>query len=204
MKSSSSLYRVRTITDFRDMLDQSATLFANEPAFKLRNKDGSYTTINYTKYREDVRSLGTILWKKGYHGKHIALMGPNSYKWAVTYFAVTCGLGVLVPIDKELPFDDVKTILEESESSLLIIDKKLLKKFSSQWSQIPEGIEVIVMNEPKPAQGMLSYEEVFEEGRALKESGDQSYVDYLVAPIDPEVMSVLIYTSGTSGMAKGV
>lgn len=204
MKSSSSLYRVRNITDFRDMLDQSATLFANEPAFKLRNKDGSYTTINYTKYREDVRSLGTVLWKKGYHEKHIALMGANSYKWAVTYFAVTSGLGVLVPIDKELPFDDVKTILEESESSLLIIDKKLVRKFSSQWSELPEGIEVIVMNEPKPAAGMLSYEEVFEEGRALKESGDQSYVDYLVAPIDPEAMSVIIYTSGTSGMAKGV
>ena len=186
------------------MLDQSATLFANEPAFKLRNKDGSYTTINYTKYREDVRSLGTALWAKGYHGKHIALMGPNSYKWATVYFAVTCGLGVLVPIDKELPFDDVKNILEESESSLLIIDKKSLRKFAAQMSQLPEDIEVIVMNEPKPAHGMLSYEDVFEEGRALKESRDQAYLDYLVAPIDPEVMSVLIYTSGTSGRAKGV
>ena len=112
MKSSSQLYRVREIRDFRDMLDQSATLFANEPAFKLRNKDGSYTTINYTKYREDVRSLGTALWARGYHDKHIALMGPNSYKWATVYFAVTCGLGVLVPIDKELPFDYVKNILE--------------------------------------------------------------------------------------------
>ena len=204
MKSSSSLYRVRNITDFRDMLDQSATLFANEPAFRLRNKDGSYTTINYTKYREDVRSLGTALWAKGYHDKHIALMGPNSYKWATVYFAVTCGLGVLVPIDKELPFDDVKNILEESESSLLIIDKKLVRKFAAQISQLPEDIEIVVMNEPKPAHGMLSYEDVFEEGRALKESGDQSYLDYLVAPIDPDVMSVLIYTSGTSGLAKGV
>ncbi|MBQ3050633.1 MAG: AMP-binding protein [Clostridia bacterium] len=204
MKSSTQLYRVRHIRDFRDMLDQSATLFANEPAFKLRNKDGSYTTINYTKYREDVRSLGTALWAKGYHGKHIALMGPNSYKWATVYFAVTCGLGVLVPIDKELPFDDVKNILEESESSLLIIDKKSMKKFANQMSQLPEDIEIIVMNEPRPAHGMHSYEEVFEEGRALKESRDQSYLDYLVAPIDPEVMSVLIYTSGTSGMAKGV
>ena len=204
MKSSSQLYRVRHIKDFRDMLDQSATLFANEPAFKLRNKDGSYTTINYTKYREDVRSLGTALWAKGYHGKHIALMGPNSYKWATVYFAVTCGLGVLVPIDKELPFDDVKTILEESESSLLIIDKKSMRKFAAQMSQLPEDIEVIVMNEPKPAHGMLSYEDVFEEGLRLKESRDQSYLDYIVSPIDPEAMSVLIYTSGTSGRAKGV
>ncbi|MBQ1707190.1 MAG: AMP-binding protein, partial [Clostridia bacterium] len=204
MKSSSQLYRVRHIEDFRDMLDQSATLFANEPAFKLRNKDGSYTTINYTKYREDVRSIGTALWAKGYHGKHIALMGANSYNWATVYFAVTCGLGVLVPIDKELPFDDVKNILEESESSLLIIDKKLVRKFAAHMSQLPEDLEIIVMNEPKPAHGMLSYEDVFEEGRALKESRDQSYLDYLVAPIDPDAMSVLIYTSGTSGMAKGV
>ncbi len=204
MKSSSQLYRVRHIEDFRDMLDQSATLFANEPAFKLRNKDGSYTTINYTKYREDVRSIGTALWAKGYHGKHIALMGANSYNWATVYFAVTCGLGVLVPIDKELPFDDVKNILEESESSLLIIDKKLVRKFAAHMSQLPEDLEIIVMNEPKPAHGMLSYEDVFEEGRALKESRDQSYLDYLVAPIDPDAMSVLIYTSGTSGRAKGV
>ncbi len=204
MKSSSSLYRVRQITDFRDMLDQSATLYANEPAFKLRNKDGSYTTINYTKYREDVRSLGTALWAKGYHGKHIALMSPNSYEWAVTYFAVTCGLGVIVPIDKELPFDDVRTILEESESSLLIIDKKLLRKFNAHLDEFPEDLEIIVIHEPDPKGGMSSYEAVFEEGRVLKESRDQAYLDYLVSPIDPEAMSVLIYTSGTSGRAKGV
>lgn len=204
MKSSSSLYRVRNITDFRDMLDQSATLFANEPAFKLRNKDGSYTTINYTKFREDVRSLGTALWAKGYHGKHIALMGPNSYEWSITYFAVTCGLGVIVPVDKELPFDDVKTILEESESSLLIVDKKILRKFSSRLEELPEDLEIIVIHEPEPKGKILSFEKVFEEGRVLKESGDQAYLDYLVAPIDPEVMSVLIYTSGTSGRAKGV
>ena len=204
MKSSSSLYRVRNITDFRDMLDQSATLYANEPAFKLRNKDGSYTTINYTKFREDVRSLGTALWAKGYHGKHIALMGPNSYEWSITYFAVTCGLGVIVPVDKELPFDDVKTILEESESSLLIVDKKNLRKFSSRLEELPEDLEIIAIHEPEPKGKILSFEKVFEEGRVLKESGDQAYLDYLVAPIDPEVMSVLIYTSGTSGRAKGV
>lgn len=204
MKSSSQLYRVRHIEDFRDMLDQSATLFANEPAFKLRNKDGSYTTVNYTKYREDVRSLGTALWKRGYHGKHIALMGPNSYKWATTYFAVTCGLGVLVPIDKELQFADVKNILDESEASLLIIDKKSMWKNAAQFAQLANDIEIIVMNDSSPFHGMLSYEEVFEEGRVLKESRDQSYLDYLIAPIDPEVMSVLIYTSGTSGNAKGV
>lgn len=204
MKSSSSLYRTRMITDFRDMLDQSATLYANEPAFKLRNKDGSYTTINYTKYREDVRSLGTALWARGYHGKHIALMSPNSYQWAVTYFAVTCGLGVIVPIDKELPFDDVRTILEESDSSLLIIDKKNLKKFSAHLKDLPEDLDIIVINEPSPKGDMLSYEDVFEEGRILKESGDPAYSEYLVSPIDPDAMSVLIYTSGTSGRAKGV
>ena len=204
MKSSSSLYRTRNITDFRDMLDQSATLYANEPAFMLRNKDGSYTTINYTKYREDVRSLGTALWARGYHGKHIALMGANSYQWAVTYFAITCGLGVIVPVDKELPFDDVKTILTESESSLLIIDKKIVKKFSAHLKELPEDLQIIVINEPAPKGDMLSYEAVFEEGRVLKESGDAAYTDYLVSPIDPEAMSVLIYTSGTSGRAKGV
>ncbi|MBR5753782.1 MAG: AMP-binding protein [Clostridia bacterium] len=204
MKSSSSLYRVRHISDFRDMLDQSATLYANEPAFKLRNKDGSYTTVNYTKFREDVRSLGTALWAKGYHGKHIALMGPNSYKWSVTYFAVTCGLGVIVPVDKELPFDDVKTILEESESSLFIVDKKIVKKLGAHFDELPEDLEIIVMDDPAPKGDMLSYEAVFEEGRVLKESRDQAYLDYLVAPIDPEALGVLIYTSGTSGRAKGV
>lgn len=204
MKSSTSLYKVRNITDFRDMIDQSATLFANEPAFKLRNKDGSYTSINYTKFREDIRSLGTALWSKGYHEKHIALMGPNSYQWSISYFAITCGLGVIVPVDKELPFEDVKTILEESESSVFIVDKKILRKFAARLKELPEDIQLIIIGEPNPKGDALSFEAVFEEGRVLKESGDAAYTEYLNSPIDPEALSVLIYTSGTSGRAKGV
>lgn len=204
-KENKGLYEVRNIVDLRDMIDQSKDLFGKEAAFKLRNKDGSYRTVSFNEFHDDITALGTALASMGLQGKHIAIMGDNSYKWCVSYLAIGTGVGVIVPIDRELPFEDVETIIKESETSCLIIDKKHYAKFLLVWPQLIEetGIKIILMEEIE-GEDVLVFDEVVDNGRKMAEAKDVNYVAYRNNPIDPDAMAVIIFTSGTSGRAKGV
>lgn len=204
-KENGALYDVRLITDFRDLINQSARLFPEEPAFALRdNVNDEFRYVNYKQLREDIRAWGTALYSLGLSGEKVAVMGANSYKWCLTYLAVTSGVGVIVPIDKELQFDDVNNILTVSESKVLVADVKSLKKLKERKAELPGGLRIICMGPVAEDEDYLSFDELFETGVKLKEENSNAYRYYMTEKIDPDAMSVLIFTSGTSGLAKGV
>ncbi len=205
MNKNKRLYDVREITDFKDMLNQCVEQFGNEPAFKLKNKEGNYYDVNYTEFRESVDTLGAVLYSMGFTGdKKIAVMGMNSYKWVLTYFAAQLGSNVIVPIDKELLFDDINTILEVSEAEIIFVDKKSLKKLEEHKDLLPEGLKIVMMDEEYDRDGYLSFDSIFEMGRSLIATNSEHYKAFVENEIDPEACSVIIFTSGTSGLAKGV
>ena len=200
-----ALYNVRYITDFRDLIQQSVLLYGNESAYMLKDKEtGKYNYVSYQELQNDIQTLGTALWSMGYAGKKVAVMGNNSYKWAISFLAVTCGLGVVVPIDKELPFDDINNILTISEAAAIICDKKAYKKLKDRRKELPEDMDIIVMEAEKDKKGYLAFDGVMAKGKTLMESNDAAFYEYRTAPIDPDALAVLNFTSGTSGLAKGV
>ena len=101
-------YETRHVNNFKEVLESSARLFPARPAFKIREKDGSIVEMKYPKLLQVVNAVGTALCSLGYKAKHIAIMGKNSHKWCLSYFGITNGTGVVVPIDKELMAEDVK------------------------------------------------------------------------------------------------
>ena len=108
MYQNTPFYDIRPIRDFRDMLAQSAARFSDRPAFKLKNDAGEYYDVSYPDFQADVYALGTKLIDLGLAGEKIAVIGHNCYEWCTAYLAVTCGVGVVVPIDKELPACDIE------------------------------------------------------------------------------------------------
>ncbi len=205
VKENGALYEVRNISDFRDMINQSARLFRDEPAFRLRNKVSEpYYDISYHQLREDIRAWGTGLYAMGLQGQKVAVMGNNSYRWALTYLAVTSGVGVIVPIDKELMFDDVNRILTVSDARVLVADSRALKKIKERQNKLPGGLRIVCMDAVPRGEDYLSFDEVFENGKQLMEDNANAYRYYMTEKIDPDAMSVLIFTSGTSDLAKGV
>lgn len=97
-KAGVPLYEVRKIADLKDMLNQSAALFADKPAFLVKpNHGGEYQAISYARFKREVDALGTALLKMGLKGKRIAVIAENRYEWALAYLAVMNGVGVVVP-----------------------------------------------------------------------------------------------------------
>ncbi len=205
MENSKPLYEVREIRDFRDMLNQSAEQFAKEPAFRIRKSNGEYYDINYTEFHSQVWALGTALISLGMKDKKkIAVMGVNSYRWVLTYFASQIAGNIIVPIDKELMFDDINTILEVSETEMLFIDKKGLKKLEERKKELPKKMKIVLMDEADDRDGYIGFDAIFEIGKKLVAENSKYYNEFLNVEINPDDCSVIIFTSGTSGLAKGV
>lgn len=195
------LYEVREFHTFRELLSQSMARYGSSPAFKVKNEVGQIVDISYDRYYDDVYSLGTALLSLGLKDCRIAVAGASSYKWCVSYMSVVCGVGVVVPTDKELPFADIKSILEVSESKAIIFDKKFGKKILDHRDELPADMIYICMDAKDDEDGILSFDSLVQKGVQLIGDGN---VEYIEAEPDGNKLSVLLFTSGTTGMSKAV
>ena len=104
------------------MLNTSAEIFAEEKAYLVKDvPGGEYRPILYSQVKKDVDALGTRLIDLGLKGTKIAVIGENSYKWVVSYLGTVNGTGVIVPLDRELPPQEIIHLLERAGVSLSLI-----------------------------------------------------------------------------------
>lgn len=180
-------YKTRRIHDLREMLQTSAESYAENTAF-YQKADGVYTPITYKHFYSDVCNLGEALAKKGLCGKRIMLIGENCYWWCLSYMTVVCGLGVIVPVDKEIPSEEVINIARISEASAVIYSKK----YEQKLGDLDSSVERICFDDL--TSWILS-------GARLISDGSDIYGSRSIVIDD---MCALIFTSGTTGVSKGV
>ena len=193
----------RPMTDIRHMLRTSTELYGDNVAFRQRfEKNEPYREITYKEAFETVNALGTALTNIGLKGKRIAVIGENCYQWATSYLAVICGTGVVVPLDKELSAMELKQLVIEAEVSAVMFTKKYREIFKEMKTSGDTDIEILVdLTGDDEEEGIFKWSNLVAEGRMLLDGGDRSFVE---AEIIADEMSELLFTSGTTGIAKGV
>lgn len=201
-KYKDALYPIRYIKDLKDMLETSAILYGEENAFLRKDKPGgTYLPVKYKQFKKDVDALGTALLDLGLKDKKIAVIGENRYEWVITYLAVVNGIGTIVPLDKELPQNEIKHLLERSQVSALIYSDKLKSTVESITNELVHLEHVISMDVEEDINNMTALNTLIKKGKKLIKNGNTQYLDI---KIDRDKASVLLYTSGTTGLAKGV
>ena len=198
------LYKMRYINDLRDMIYSSAELFGKKPAFLVKDVPGGpYRAISYIQLRNDINALGTKFIDMGLKGKKVALIGENSYKWVVTYLSVTNGTGVIVPLDKDLTEIEIGNLIKRSGAEAIVFSKKMKEKVMNALNSSEDISAAMKINidADNDEDDIMSWEKLLAEGNLLLESGSRDFID---AVIDREAMCSLLFTSGTTGMAKGV
>ncbi|ACL75723.1 AMP-dependent synthetase/ligase [Ruminiclostridium cellulolyticum] len=195
------IYQTRKITDLKDLMVQSAKLFGDRNAFYIRGKDGKYYGKTYTELKNDIDAFGTALINLGLEGKKIAILSQNRAEWCTSYLTITGGVGVVVPLDKELPFNEVENLISRAGVSAIIFSSKYRSNMIklSKTSEVEYYIDID--QEEETLDGFLSYSCLIERGRELVKQGDRRYLD---VEIDADAMCALIFTSGTTDLAKGV
>lgn len=186
-------HKCEEVRDFKEMIERSAQIYKTRTAFKLKNKDGEIYSKTYEEVKNDIYALGTELIENGLTNKRIAVIGKNSYKWAISYLASSI-VGVVVPIDKELHSDDVINFMNVAECECILGDGKNLKTITENIEKLNNKKTIFVDFEK-------SFEHYLEAGKTLLEKGNTKFEEI---KINPDEMKILLFTSGTTGNAKGV
>lgn len=194
---------VRQIRDLKDMLVQSTELYPENEAFYIKSGNGTYKGIKYREFKREVDSLGTALVNLGLKDKCVAVIGENRYEWCLTYLAVANGVGIIVPLDRELPGEEIENLLVRSHASAVVYSGRHEKDMRRISATVPQVDYFISMDaeEDDSDERFLSLKKLIQKGSDMLDGGDRSYVD---AVIDPEAFGILIFTSGTTDLAKGV
>lgn len=211
-----AIYKAVYYENIRDLMMHACDKHAALDAFIFRrNPKESEVHRTFNEYAEDIKNLGTYILNSKYKGDRIAVVGANSYEWFVSYTAILSTDSVGVPLDRMLPEDELIALLERSRAKVIFYQQKHHAMMVSVAQKQKEGtvkscVEKFVCmypdglgkNESLPDDGL--FEDMYDliaKGRELREKGDDSFMK---TPIDSENPRIILFTSGTTSMSKGV
>ena len=193
------------VKDYRELLARIKKNFPNNIAFKYKKdstqKNPEYVEKTYNQFINDIKALSTSLLELGYEGKKIAIIGNNRYEWCTTYLAVTTGNMVIVPLDKALQANEIETLLERSKAEAVIFDKKYVEIMKKVKKNISSKVNTLICMDDFEDEEINRYSDLLTNGYDLIEKGSNKYDEI---KIDKDKMSILLFTSGTTALPKGV
>lgn len=212
MNKNYPIYKTTFIDDMRSLVEEAAQNFSDSIAISYKENywDKEVKKVTFSQWRDDVRHLGTALIANGLREEDIAIVGENSYGWCCSFFAVMAIGSVTVPVDKELPADDIEGIISTTRCKAVIFGKTAeakIKELLSKGALNTVEMLISVADESKietsdlNGKTLTSVAALQEKGAALYKQGDNSYYDY---KIDVNKLASIVFTSGTTGKGKGV
>ena len=199
---SKKIYDYLEIKDLKDMLNKTEKLYANRPAYKIKIEEGKYQVYTHKEVRDMINALGTALINLGLKGKRIAVIGENRYEWEIAYLSIVCGTGIVVPLDKSLPANELELLIERSDIEAIFYTKKYSEIIQNiRLSEKNKLKHLISMDNDENGEGIYSQKELIREGKKLIEEGNN---EFLNAKINPKEMEIMLFTSGTTSRSKVV
>lgn len=186
------LYPARELTDLRQLLEQKAVACPDEPAFRYMVSRKAMVERTYGQFYRDVRALGTYLLKHYTVGRKIALISENSYHWLVAYFAIVTTGNVAVLISKDSTDVEAATLVFQSDAEIIVTSEaceSIARFCKTKYGRKRRYYSMSHMNKWLAA------------GYKALEKGKKHYDRVTV---DPEALSCIFFTSGSTGFSKGV
>ena len=212
MNKNYPIYKTTFIDDMRSLVEEAAQNFPESIAISYKENywDKEVKKVTFSQWRDDVRNLGTALISEGLREEKIAVVGENSYGWCCSFFGVMAIGSVTVPVDKELPVQDIDGIITTTGCKAVIFGKaseSKIKEILRAGGLKTVGLLISVASETSldtaylGGKTVVSLAQLQEKGAELYKGGDNSYYDY---KIDVNKLASIVFTSGTTGKGKGV
>lgn len=204
IKKDKKQYEATTFKTIKEVFKNSMEKFPDNTLI-LEKKDhkSPYTEFTYRDFGNDVINFGTGLIKYlNLKDERIIIISETTYDWYVSYMTLLCGAGIAVPIDKELPVNEIENLIKRSRASAVIYSTKRKEYIDKVKDNVPMVKYFIEMNSDNKVKGRdVGFNHVLQEGKKIVEKGDNTFENI---EIDPEEFKILFFTSGTTSQSKGV
>ena len=214
------VYTAEKFADLRDLMVRTCAKYSELDAFIFRRSPKlSEIHRTYYEFGKDIKGLGTYLLNSKYAGERLAVVGENAYEWFVSYNAILSSGSVGVPLDRALPEDELIQLLVRSRARLIFYHHKhhkmmlsIAQKIRSGELDIPLDKFVIFYKDglsgknkdetwPEDDERFADIYDLINEGNVFVEAGDTKFMD---TPINVDEAKIILFTSGTTSMSKGV
>ena len=178
--------------------------YAEMPILRYKNKDGNKITFTYKEASKKVTTLAKAFSLHGVKEKtHVAIFSENRMEWFLSDMALLALGAIDVPRGNDSTVDELKYIVEHSESSAIIVENEMMYQKIKDMSKKLDFILVLDNSLHDPKNKIYSFDSFMEEGsKAL--NGDESFAKKCAKKINRDNTATIIYTSGTTGRPKGV
>lgn len=199
------VYEPRVVKNYREMIDYSVKNYADKVAYKYKKngnlKQVEYVEKTYEQVGKDIQSFATELLNKGLEHKKIVVIGNNRYEWCISYLAVTSGNMIIVPLDKALPDNEIANLVTRSEAEVAIFDKKYIGVMKKLKADTNVKLEMLICMDNVKDNEVEEFSELLQRGAELLKNGNNCYEKI---EVNPENMSIMLFTSGTTNIPKAV
>ena len=197
-----AIHKHLTFVDLKDMLEQTGKLYGDRPAYIFKTEEEKFREVTHKEFRDEIKSLGTALVDLGLKDKRVAVISENRYEWGVAYLAIATGTGVVVPLDKALPNNEIESLIIRSEVEAIFYSNKYNEIMNEIKEKGNTNVKCFIsMDLEKGENGIYSEKELTAKGKELIDKGDRRFLD---AKIDNEKMGIMLFTSGTTSVSKAV
>ena len=199
------VYEPRIVKNYREMIEYSVKNYADKVAYKYKKngdlKHVEYVEKTYEQVGKDIKAFATALLNQGLEHKKIVLIGNNRYEWCVSYLAVTSGNMIIVPLDKALPDNEIENLVTRSEAEVAIFDKKYVEVMKNLKKDTNVNLQMLICMDNIKDNEVEKFSSLLQKGEELLKNGDERYEK---VEINPEKMSIMLFTSGTTNVPKAV
>ncbi len=173
---------------------QDAIRYKVKSAGESGKKETKVEARTYTQLRQDSERFSAALSGLGEQGKHIALVGATSYSWITAYYGIVNGGSVAVPLDANLPDEDLCELIDRADVTTLIYDGSKESTAVMAAEKCPKLVHIIAMEAAGSGNpDILPMWDLI--GKEQKGTGYEP---------KPEDLATIMFTSGTTGKSKGV
>ncbi|MCI8273630.1 MAG: AMP-binding protein [Clostridia bacterium] len=189
--------------DLKDMLIKSGEAYGERPAYMFKTEtEGEFRIITHKEFRSQINALGTALVDMGLKDKRIAVISENRYEWELAYLAIVAGTGIVVPLDKALPDNEIESLILRSQVDAIFYSEKYEKVMNELREKKNTNLKYFIsMDLKENDEGIYAQNKLVEKGKKLIEEGNREYID---AQINNDEMGIMLFTSGTTAMSKAV
>lgn len=174
------------------MVGNSARVYAERTFITESSAAGGTITYGELNDRVDELARGILVRSRR---PVVGVAGSNSIHWTVAFLAIMRAGGIVVPIDRDLPYSEMHAILHFTRADILFLDERFREDFDAILKDRKKSVHLVTMN----SSGLCQGETLEDLAKAGASSGSKLPDEYDVG--SPALIS---YTSGTMGRAKGV